>query len=97
LQPIFLSGDKHRPDKPCRGVAADFYKMLAWHMMGGLLAVIVSYCLNLDRPAVFGEMASHRETIKNRLFFTFWREGVLLSGYGEGGLEIADFSEILTG
>ena len=57
-----------------------FYKMLAWHMMGGFLAAIVSHCLNLDRLAVFGEMADHRETIKNRLFFTFWGQGVLLSG-----------------
>jgi len=65
--------------------------------MGVLLAVIVTDCLNPDRLAGFGEMVDHRKANKDRLFFTFSGEGVLLSGYADGGLEIAGFIKILTG
>jgi len=77
-----------------KGSGRRFYKALARFVMGVLLA---GDCPNTDRPTGGKEIADHRKTIKNRLFFTFWGEGDLLSGYRDGGVEIAGFIEILIG
>ena len=69
-------------------------KVLILSFVSGLLG---GHCPKLDRLTGGGAMVRQGKTARTHLFFTFWGEGVLLSGYGEGGLEIANFIEILTG